>query len=314
MENLAFSLNATVPVFLMMLLGVLFRRLGWIDEVFADKMNKFVFMVPLPVLVFQDLAEVNFDETWNGRLVLFCFVITLLSIGIATAVSFLWKDRSVQGEFIQVSYRSSAALIGVALVTNMYGSAQMVSLMIIGSVPLYNAFAVIVLSLFREDNRRIDRALLGQTLKGIVTNPIIIGIVAGLLWSFLRLPMPAIMEKTVDSLAGIATPLGLLAMGATFDLKKATQRGKPAFVATGIKLIGFCALFLPVAVWMGFRGQELAAILVMLGSATTVSCYVMARNMGHDGVLTSSAVMLTTLLSAFTLTGWIYVLRAFGLL
>ncbi len=314
MESLLFSLNATVPVFLMMVLGMLFRRLGWIDETFAEKMNQFVFLVPLPVLVFQDLAEVDFDQTWDGKLVLFCFVVTLLSIGIATALSFLWKDRSIRGEFIQVSYRSSAALIGVALVTNMYGSSEMVSLMIIGSVPLYNAMAVVVLSLFREENRGLSRQVLGQTLKGIVTNPIIIGIAAGLLWSLLRIPMPSILEKTVDSLAGIATPLGLLAMGATFNCKKATQRGKPAIAAAGIKLVGFCALFLPVAVLFGFRGQELAAILVMLGSATTVSCYVMARNMGHEGVLTSSAVMLTTLLSAFTLTGWIYVLRAFGLL
>ncbi len=314
MDNLAFSLNATVPVFLMMLLGMLFRRLGWVSVEFAEKMNSFVFLVPLPVLVFKDLAEVDFDQTWDGKLVLFCFIVTLLSIGIATAISFLWKDRSIQGEFIQVSYRSSAALIGVALVTNMYGSAQMVSIMIIGSVPLYNAMAVVVLSLFQKEKRKIDRKVAGQTLKGIVTNPIIIGIAAGLLWSLLRIPMPAIMETTVDNLAGIATPLGLLAMGATFDLKKATEKGKPAFVAAGIKLVGFCAVFLPVAVLLGFRGQELAAILVMLGSATTVSCYVMARNMGHDGVLTSSTVMLTTLLSAFTLTGWIYVLRAFGLL
>ncbi len=314
MDSLIFSLNATVPVFMMMLLGMLFRRLGWIDEAFAEKMNQFVFLVPLPVLVFKDLADVEFDQVWDGRLVLFCFVVTLLSIGIATAISFLWKDRSFQGEFIQVSYRSSAALIGAALFQNMYGSSEMISLMIIGSVPLYNAMAVVVLSLFREENRGMDRKVLGQTLKGIVTNPIIIGIVAGLLWSLLRIPMPEILGTTVDSVAGIATPLGLLAMGATFDWKKATEKGKPAFVAAGIKLIGFCALFLPLSVWMGFRGQELAAILVMLGSATTVSCYVMARNMGHDGVLTSSTVMLTTLLSAFTLTGWIYVLRAFGLL
>ena len=73
MENLIFSLNATVPVFLMMLLGLLFRSIGWIDEQFASKMNKFVFMVPLPVLVFEDLATVDFEKVWNVKFVLFCF-------------------------------------------------------------------------------------------------------------------------------------------------------------------------------------------------------------------------------------------------
>ena len=80
MENLIFSLNATVPIFLMMVLGYLFRRIGWIDEVFASKMNKFVFMVPLPVLVFEDLATVAFDEVWNLKFVLFCFAVTVLSM------------------------------------------------------------------------------------------------------------------------------------------------------------------------------------------------------------------------------------------
>ena len=121
------------------------------------------------------------------------------------------------------------------------------------------------------------------------------------------------MEKTVNNIAGMATPMGLMVMGATFDIRKVSAKVKPVLAAAGIKLIGFCALFLPVAVQMGFREEELVAVLVMLGSATTVSCYVMAKNMGHDGVLTSSVVMLTTLLSAFTLTGWLYILKSMGL-
>ena len=118
----------------------------------------------------------------------------------------------------------------------------------------------------------------------------------------------------VSGVAGMTTPMGLIAMGAAFDIRKAFAKIKPAVTAALIKLVGFCALFLPVAVGMGFRREELVAILVMLGSATTVSCYVMAKNMGHEGVLSSSVVMLTTLLSAFTLTGWLYVLRSLGMI
>ena len=73
MENLIFSLNATIPIFLMMLLGMLFRKLGWMDEVFAAKMNKFVFLVPLPVLLFEQLATVDFSEVWDIKFILFCF-------------------------------------------------------------------------------------------------------------------------------------------------------------------------------------------------------------------------------------------------
>ena len=314
MDNLIFSLNATVPIFLMMLLGLLFRKIGWIDEVFASKMNKFVFLVPLPVLLFEDLATVDFAEVWDMKFVLFCFGATLISIVIAAAVSFLWKDRSIQGEFIQASYRSSAALLGIAFIQNIYGDAGMAPLMIIGSVPLYNVMAVVVLSFFQPERKKLDRQVWINTLKGIITNPIILGIIAGLLWSALRLPIPSILEKTVSNIGAVATPMGLMAMGATFDIRKAFGKAKPAVAASVMKLVGFAALFLPLAVWLGFRREQLVAILIMLGSATTVSCYVMARNMGHEGVLTSSTVMLTTMCSAFTVTGWLYILRSMGLI
>lgn len=314
MENLIFSLNATVPVFLMMLLGMLFRKLGWIDEAFASKMNQFVFLVPLPVLVFHDLAAADIGDVWNFRFVAFCFLVTAASIAICAVLSCFLKEKSQRGEFIQASYRSSAALLGIALTTNIYGDAGLVPLMIIGSVPLYNIMAVVVLSLTSPAKDAPKKGLWKSTLKGIVTNPIILGIAAGLLWSVLRLPFPPILEKTVSSLGDLAAPLGLIAMGATFRLDKAVGQAKPAIAASLIKLVGFCVLFLPLAVRMGFREEELVAILIMLGSATTVSCYVMAKNMGHEGTLTSSAVMLTTLFSAFTITGWLFLLKSLGLL
>ena len=313
MENLIFSLNATVPIFLLMLLGLFFRKIGWMDEAFASKMNKFVFLIPLPILLFGDLATVDFSEVWNLRFVLFCFAVTLVSIILAVLVSFLWRDKSIQGEFIQAAYRSSAALLGIAFIQNIYGNAGMAPLMIIGSVPLYNIMAVIVLSFFKPERKKLDKEIWKATLKGIITNPIILGILAGLLWSALRLSMPSMLDKMVSDIGGIATPLGLMAMGASFDIRKAFGKAKQALVAAVMKLILFAALFLPLAVRVGFRREELVAILVMLSSATTVSCYVMARNMGHEGVLTSSVVMLTTMFSAFTLTGWLYILRSLGM-
>ena len=148
MENLVFSLNAAAPVFLLMVLGLFFRKIGWIDEEFAEKMNKFVFRIPLPVLVFNDLASVDFEQAWNTRFVLFCFLVTILSITASAAISLLLRSRALRGEFIQASYRSSAALLGIAFIQNIYGTAGMAPMMIIGSVPLYNIMAVVVLSIF----------------------------------------------------------------------------------------------------------------------------------------------------------------------
>lgn len=314
MENLIFSLNATIPVFLLMVLGLVLRKLGWIDEVFASRMNKFVFRIPLPVLLFQDLATVDFYEMWDGKFVFFCFAITFLEILLAGLFSLLLKDRSTRGEFIQAAYRSSAALLGIAFIQNIYGSAGIAPLMIIGSVPLYNIMAVVVLAFFSPQKKNLDAGTFKKTLKGIITNPIIIGILAGMIWSLLKLPLPQIAEKTVSSIGATATPLGLMAMGASFNFRKALGQKKPAVAASFLKLAVFCALFVPLAILLGFRQEKLVAILIMLGSATTVSCYVMAKNMDHEGTLTSSVVMLTTLGSAFTVTAWLDLFRSLGMI
>ena len=313
MENLIFCLNATIPIFLTLMLGLFFRKIGLFDDTFVSRLNKFVFNAALPALLFLDIAKSDFYSVWNTKFVLFCFFVTLISIGISTGLSYLLKPRNIQGEFIQASYRSSAAILGIAIIQNLYGNAGMAPLMIIGSVPLYNIMAVVVLSVFKPGNNSFDKALVKKTLKGIATNPIIIGIVAGFVWSALKLPMPSILHKVVSNVGATATPMGLMSMGATFELRKATSKMKPTIVAVFMKLVGFCAVFLPVAAVLGFRNEELIAILVMLGSATTVSCFVMARNMGHEGTLSSGVIMMTTLLSAFTLTMWLDVLRSFGL-
>lgn len=314
MENLIFSLNATIPIFLMMVLGVFFRKTGLLKENMINGLNQFVFKATLPVLLFGDLAKQDFAEAWNGKFVAFCFVVTLVSISLVALMSMALKDKFQRGEFIQGAYRSSAAILGIAFITNIYGNSGMAPLMIIGSVPLYNIMAVVVLSFTKPGQNGMSPELIKKTLKGIATNPIILGILAGALWSVLRLPMPTILTKTVSSLGGLTTPLGLMAMGAAFNWSEAKSGMGPAFAASFMKLIGLCTLFLPVAVLLGFREAELIAILVMLGSSTTVSSYVMARNMGHSGVLSSSIVAITTLGSAFSLTFWLYVLKTLALI
>lgn len=317
MENLMFSLNATVPVFLTMVLGFVLHKWRIIDDSFATKLNQFVFQIALPVLLFDQLATTDFVSVWDTKFVLFCFAVTLLSIGLAFLLSLLIKNKPARGEFVQAAYRSSAAILGIAYTQNIYGDAGMTPLMIIASVPLYNAMAVVVLALtapVETGTVREDKGVLARrTIKGIVTNPILLGIVAGLTWSLLRLPAPAILAKTVDNVGSLATPLGLIAMGASIDPKKVSGKLRPSVCAAIVKLVGLCSIFLPIAVAFGFREAKLIAIMVMLGSPTTVSSFVMARNMGHEGTLTSNTVVIATVMGAFTLTFWLWLLRSFGL-
>ena len=314
MDNLIFCLNVTVPIFLTLLLGYFFRRIGLFDEAFVNRMNKFVFVIPLPVLLFQDIAKIDIYEAWDSKMVIFCFLITSVSIIISVLLSRLLHPSDIRGEFIQASYRSSAAILGIAVIQNLYGNAGMAPLMIIASVPLYNVMAVVVLSVFKPDQGKLDGTVLKRTLKGIVTNPIILGIVAGTLWSLLRLPFPKILDSTVGNLAKTATPLGLMAMGGSLHFGKAFSRLKASVACTFMKLIGYEALFLPLAIRCGFTKDKLVSIIIMLGSASTVTCFVMAKNMGHEGSFSSGVVLLTTLFSAFTLTVWLFLCKSLWLI
>ena len=322
MENLVFSLNATLPIFLLMVLGYVFNKIGIIDEKAASWMNKFVFKVALPVLLFDDLADQDFAGTWDGKYVLFCLFSTISSVIIITVLGkILVKNKSRRGEFIQGSYRSSAALLGFAFIHNIYGtdSTGMAPLMILGSVPLYNIFAVIILTLSAadvqdtgssSDGKSFDTALARKTVFSIVTNPIILGIFIGLIWSLLKIPQHKAFSTVVSNLGALATPLGLMSMGATFDYKKAMGNIRPALVASFIKLFLLVAVFLPIAVLIGFSGEKIVALLVMLGSATTVSSFIMARSMGHEGTLSSSIIMITTFGCSFSLAFWLFVLKS----
>lgn len=313
MEQLIFSLNATVPIFLVMVTGYVLCLLHVVDEPFIKTLNSFNYKVTLPVLLFRDIAESDFYSVWDTKYVCFCFLATLTCIcAIWLSAGFLYKNRSQLGEFVQASYRSSAAVLGIAFIQNIYGTSGMAPLMIIGTVPLYNIAAVLILSFTGPATHGFTIKTLKKSLLDIAKNPIILGILLGMAVSLCRIPFPVIVTKTVNNISVLATPLALIGLGAGFEGRKALKQLKPTAVATLLKLVVQPAIFLPLAIRLGFGGEMLVALLVMLGAPTTVSCYIMAKNMGHEGVLTSSVVVATTFLSSVTLTFFLFVLRSIG--
>ncbi len=337
MENFIFSLNATIPVFLVILLGYVLKRLHLINDEFVNVTNRYVFKVALPVMLFKDLAFTDITSNINGRFIAFCISITFIMFLLAWLLAYIFlKDKSMVGAFAQASVRSSAAILGVAFVENICGNAGMAPLMIASAVPFFNILSVVIL-VFSADlgksageenaekeygDREKDSSSVKIDIKneirkavnGVLTNPIIIGIVAGLIFVNIGIQMPAIPMKTINYIAATATPMALISIGGGFDFKLALTRVKPAIVSSVIKLLALPAIFIPVAVKMGFDGSELVAILIMLASPTTVTCYIMAKGMNNDEVLTSNVVVITTLLSSVTLTMWIFVLKMLGLI
>lgn len=312
MSNFVFSINATIPIFLVILLGWFLMKIHLITEEFADVANKYVFKVALPVLLFRDIATTSILDDLNIGFVLFCFFGTIIMFGLVWLFALIYcKDRSMVGAFVQGAARGSAAVLGVAFVENICGNSGMAPLMIVAAVPMYNVISVIALT-FGGNDRQRGAAGIKKAFINILKNPIIIGIVLGVPFSVFDIPIPAIPLRTIGYIAQTATPIALIAIGAGFDSQQAITRLKPSLIATVIKLVILPIIFLPAAIWMGFDSSEIVAILIMVGAPATVSGYIMAKNMDNDYVLSSNIIVISTLLSSVTLTMWVFVLKCLG--
>ena len=250
MDNFIFSLNATLPIFIVMILGNYLRRKGIIDEVFAHKADSLVFNVCIPVSVGLDLAKADIRSDFNLSFVLFCAVATTIGFfSIWFLARVIFKDRSIIGAFVQGSFRGSAAVLGLAFIQSMYGSIGMAPMMIAVSVPLFNIFAVLVLTVegpnvkghsFKENVK--------TTLINIYKNPIIRGILVGVIVSYFYIPIPTMGTKTLSYLANLSTPLAILSLGASFQGKEAITKIKPTIIASAIKLFILPGIFMPMAI------------------------------------------------------------------
>ena len=187
------------------------------------------------------------------------------------------------------------------------------------AVPFFNVYSVLILSFspqVDEEGHLLPASHGMEAVKkaciNVAKNPLILGILAGLPFSLLRIQVPVMLDSALSSIGGTATPIALLVVGASFSGSEALKRWKSAAVSSLVKLFLLPAVFLPLAAVLGFRDSQMIAILIMAGSPTTVACFVMAKNMKADSVLTSNAVLLSTLLSALSITFWLYWMRAFG--
>lgn len=311
-DNFLFSVNVTIPVFLVILVGWFIKKIGIINDAFADAANKYVFKVALPVLLFKDIATTSVLDDMNLKFVVFCFFGTLIMFGLVWIFAWIYcKDKSMVGAFAQAGARSSAAVFGIAFVENICGNSGMAPLMIVSAIPLFNILSVVMLTFGGKDKNTGSDGIKKACIN-ILKNPIIIGIVLGIPFSLLSIEIPEIPAKTIDYISQTATPVALIAIGASFNTGQAIARVKPAMVASIIKLIILPLIFMPIAISMNFEASELVAILIMTGSPTTSTCYIMAKNMNNDEVLSSNVIVITTLLSSITVTAWVFLLKTLG--
>lgn len=317
MDNLFYSLESVVPLFVLILIGYRLRRRHIINESFIQVGTTLGFKLALPVLLFQQISNADFTQAFNPKLILFSLSATLTSILLlCLLIPRFIKENARRGAMIQGIYRGNFAILGVPLAINMFGEtgAAPTSLLLPFTIPLYNALAVVILTVFSPDRDTTHKISLKALIKDIATNPLIIGIALGLPFSIFHWHLPALVTKSLSQIASLTTPLSLICLGGQFTFQAARKNFALSCWATAIKLLIIPAIVLTLAILFGFRNGELGAIFILFMAPSAVSGYIMAKNMHSDDQLAAQILIMTTFVSCFTLFGGIFLLRTFHLL
>lgn len=311
MSNFFVALYAVLPMFIMLAIGFVVRKAGVIEEPHLPVLNKIVFNVFFPFLMFNNIYAFDISSDFSISLLLYAVVAVAVIYGLAFLYAmFFEKSNKSRGALIQAIYRSNFVLVGLPMVGNIFGSGRlgMTSMLVTVIVPMYNILAVITLEVFRGEKVKPLKIL-----KGIIKNPLIIGSVAGIAITVIGLQLPKIAENVISDMASAATPLALIVLGASFEFASIKRYRKNLITVIIARLLIVPLICISVAIMLGFRGVDLVSLIGIFASPCAVSSYTMARQMESDYELSAGTVVFTTVISCFTLFGWIYFLKEMNL-
>jgi len=312
MSSFIVSINAVLPMFLLIVTGLALRRFSVLQEKAALVLNNLVFVVLMPPLLFNNLRNADIGAVLHPSFIFFVIGGCLGAWGLAALIAKgALRDPGEKGAFIQGMARSNFVLFGLPLFINLCGAehAGLISFTAVIIIPLFNFLSVLVLEIFRPDPVQIK-----GILYGFVTNPMILGSAAGVVFMILRIPVPSFVDAAIVNLANAATPMALVVLGAMLAPSKVKEHLRPLSIAVIGKLVIIPVLTLLPAIAIGFRGPELATLVAIFASPTAVASFVMAAKMDSDRELSAEIVVFTTLFSSITVFLWIFYLHLNGFL
>jgi len=308
-------LNIVLPVFIVIALGWAVRRVNLVDDRFLQQTNALVYYVCLPLLLFYKISTADFSVNFNFELVLGATLALIVSCCVSYGYGVLRRYSPQQlGAFSQGSFRGNLAYMGLAIVFNAYGDDGLTRASVLMGflVPVLNFFAVLALLGPQQDNREESRIkrLLPMAWK-VLANPLIIASFAGLLWSYLHLPLPVVLERSLKITTGMSLPLALFALGGGFSLARLRGDLVMAAMATGVKLLWMPLLAAVLLILLGVTGVDLKVGILMSASPAATATYIMAQQMSSDAELAGSIVVMSTALS---IVSYILILSLFHFL
>lgn len=304
------TLAITAPVFAMLFLGVVLKRLALIDGHFINTASALVFNVSMPVMLFLAILHADLDTALQPVLLGYFLLATVLGFLLVWGWAILRVPQAERGIFVQGSFRGNNGIIGLALATSLYGDYGLSLGGILGGVVIlsYNALSVIVLEVYNPN----AKASAWSILKSILRNPLILGVLAAIPFAYWQVRLPDWLNTSGEYLAQLTLPLALICIGGTLSLAALRASSGLAIGASLMKMVWLPILATAGAFLCGFRNAELAILFLYFASPTAAASYVMARAAGGNHELAAAIIVITTLAAVLTTNLGLFVLRAGG--
>jgi predicted permease len=310
------SINTTAPFILVALLGVFLKHIGFIGETFVKQGNRVLFFFAIPVTMFNTLWDADLAAVFNLRFLLFnvgaMVVAWLVTWGIAIKAM---KDKDSVSSFVNAAYRSSLSVLAPPLLILMFEAEQYADVLAQGiltvSILLITSYATASILFAAHDEKARAKGVTG-VLIAIAKNPVVIGVVIGVLVNLTNIQLPVFVQNTTGRFGGLVMPLAMLCVGANLKFLGFDKKFKYVLIAIFVKLLIMPILTVLVAYAMGWRGWDLTIIMIVSALPMAVGAYVQQAETGGDTYIGASVLMATMTLSAFTLTLWLFVFRMLG--
>ena len=315
MVNTIFIFNTVSPIFLIVILGWVLRKVGVIQEGFIRQSTKFVFNVTLPILVFIKLAIVDFSALFESKIIILVYGCIFILFFISWIIANLFiKKGNGRGVFIQGGYWPNNVIIGLALIMNIFGEdavSKMVMILIF-LIPLDYMLSVIALTISDRQGKR-GKALLDM-IKSITLNPVIISSAIAIIFSIIIVPIPKVLINTGNYLAAITLPLALISLGGTLKIKLLKNTSLITLGAALIKIIISPLIATTLAIFIGYTGTNLGIIFVIFACPTAIVSFILADAMTPHGEIAGNIVLITTLISSITIPTGLMILTYLNLI
>lgn len=316
MENLLTGFNIVSPVFFVLLLGYFAKKRGYIDNNFVDKGTWIVFYLALPFKLFYDIKNariVSLNPKYVAYILLGVIFVIFISIIIAKALRI--KDKKKLSAFVHCAYRSNFVYVGFPILDIIYNGAPSMEHMIViiaFGLTLYNISAIILLTYYSEaEDKRISFV---DIFIKILKNPMIAGVVVGAIFNFLQLPVYQGVDKAIEMVAKISTPMSLILIGASLNFESSKSDFKLMFISAFIKTVIAPTLLIPIGVKLGFTNMELGIAYVFWATPCAANCFIFTKQMKSDYEFASKVITLSFIMSIITYPVGISLMNYFNLL